>query len=193
MGGHAEKIAEMFGAEAARQRRPRIRRHVPVVIGRVTLIVGDSGSGKSTLLAATARRLRREGWAVFDVAEVALDPRAAVVETFGALPLACIVETLSRAGFAEAGAMLRPATALSEGQKFRYRLARVLASAGACAGNAAIVADEFAANLDATSARVAAFGLRKMIAGKTIAALIVTPREDVEADLRPAAVVRLGG
>jgi ABC-type ATPase with predicted acetyltransferase domain len=181
----------MFGVEAGKVGRPRVRRRVVVVPGRVTLIGGDSGSGKTTLLRRVGRRRAAAGGRVLDPAGVELDGRVAVIDTFGEETLGEALAILSRAGLAEAGALLRPATALSEGQQFRYRLARVLAEAARCGGPAAIVADEFGATLDAVTARVVAFGLRKRIAGTRVAAVLVSPREDLEQVLRQVAVVVL--
>ena len=72
--------------------------------------------------------------------------------------LTCVA-LLSGCGLSEARLLLRTPAELSEGQRYRFRLAFALASAAKW-----IAADEFTATLDRTLARVVAFNLRKFSA-----------------------------
>jgi GNAT superfamily N-acetyltransferase len=56
-----------------------------------------------------------------------------------------------------------------------------------------LLADEFAANLDRTLARVLAFNLRKLVTRTGVGALLATTHEDLTADLRPDLCVRCLG
>ncbi len=70
---------------------------------------------------------------------------------------------------------------LSEGQRFRYRLAQFFASDADI-----LIADEFAATLDRVTARVVAHQLGKFVRARRRAAIVATTHEDLAEDLRPA-------
>jgi ABC-type ATPase with predicted acetyltransferase domain len=185
----AEEVRGIFGVESERRAGRALRRRVEVLPGFVTLIMGDSGAGKSRLMRAAVEKLRAAGWRVANAEDFSIDDSRAIVETFGELSLRKTLAVLSRAGLAEAGVLLRPARKLSAGEQFRYRLARAMAEAENAKHETrnpkrvVIVCDEFAALLDRVTARVVAFGLRKMIAGTNVAALVATSHDDLAADL----------
>jgi ABC-type ATPase with predicted acetyltransferase domain len=94
---------------------------------------------------------------------------------------------LSRAGLSDAFVMLRRASELSDGQRARFEMARLIeaaakfAKAGKCV---AILIDEFAATLDRIMARTIARNLRKWItgcgdAGLKICLIIATTHDDL--------------
>lgn len=92
----------------------------------------------------------------------------AVVEALeGDLPEA--MGALARAGLADAFVMLRRVEELSEGQRYRLEVARAMLQAQEAArrGKLAIVlADEFLAKLDRTTAKVVARLVGKWVRGK---------------------------
>lgn len=161
---------------------------VRVQPGEIVLFVGPSGSGKSTLMRCLAAHLEGRGTAtcgrvidcVVDSAEVDLGERALVDE----LPLRVDagLELLTTCGLGEARLMLRSAAELSEGQRYRYRLARAVAQAG---NGGWVLADEFTATLDRTLARVVAFGVRRLAERQGCGYLLATTHEDIIDDLAP--------
>jgi len=165
--------------------------------GRVVLLSGASGTGKSTVLRRIERVLRgrqelsksgneeiRAG-RVVRLGEIPLEAERAVVDCF-ALPLEETLAVLARAGLAEARVWLRAPAELSEGEQFRYRLARFMAMPADV-----LIADEFCAALDRVTARVVAWQLGRYIRTSGRAAVVATSHEDLALDLRPTAVVRL--
>jgi len=192
------EVAGLFGLGLYEPRRQLWDGQVEVEIsaGDVVLIVGNSGAGKSTFLgrveAGLRRRSGREGAVrVQRLEEIAISTRLAVVDCFGG-PVERALEMLSRAGLAEARVWLQRPRALSEGEQFRYRLAQFIA------GRAQVlIADEFAAAVDRVTARVVAWQLgrfvRESVRGELPrAAVVATSHADVEEDLRPTVVVRVG-
>ncbi len=152
--------------------------------GEVVLFVGRSGSGKSSLLRAVSAAL--EGVVVSD--QVELGARAIVDE----LPLRVEegLGLLTTCGLGEARLMLRSVEELSEGQRYRYRLAKSVALANA---GGWVVADEFTATLDRRLAQVVAYGVRRLADQRGVGFLLATTHEDVIDDLGPDVVVRCEG
>lgn len=173
--------------------------------GDVVLITGPSGGGKSTLLRRMEERLRQslghgfaaqtrgtqEGAAVVRLSEIAVETDRAVVDCFD-LPLEETLAVLSRMGLAEARLWVRRPCELSEGQQFRYRLAKFMASEAQV-----LIADEFCAVLDRVTARIVAWNLGKFVRGsvgtaRPRATIVATSHEDLAEDLRPGVVIWKG-
>ncbi|MBX3399336.1 MAG: hypothetical protein KF873_11380 [Gemmataceae bacterium] len=147
----------------------------------VVLFTGPSGSGKSSVMREVARRL-----GAVDAGSLEL-PAVPLVD---ALPGAVEdrLATLAGCGLSEARLLLRTPAELSEGQRYRFRMAYALATA-----TAPIVLDEFTAALDRTLARVVAFNLRKLATRAGIGVLAATTHEDIADDLNPDVHVRCRG
>jgi ABC-type ATPase with predicted acetyltransferase domain len=96
--------------------------------------------------------------------------------------------TLAACGLAEARLLLRTPAELSEGQRYRFRLARAFA-----AGRPWVACDEFTATLDRTLAKAVAFNVRKLAARSGTGLLAATTHEDVLDDLAPDVLVRCDG
>ena len=88
----------------------------------IVYITGDSGSGKSVLLRALRKDLGEEA---IDLSEVAIDVDKPLIETVGATVKEGL-ELLSKVGLNDAFLFLRCFSQLSDGQKYRYRIAKLI-------------------------------------------------------------------
>lgn len=147
--------------------------------GKIVLFIGPSGAGKSSLLRAAADQVDDGIWLV-----ESFDESAALVDTLGQDPNDAIA-LLSQCGLAEAMLLLRSPSELSDGQRYRYGLARCLAGRAST-----VVADEWCAKLDRTTARVVSFNVRRIADRQNIGFLLATTHEDIIEDLQPDIIVR---
>ncbi|QDT15105.1 AAA family ATPase [Alienimonas californiensis] len=184
------RVAASFGLDVDPTDRLTVAENLPVEAGpgRITLFTGPSGSGKSTLLRAAADRLEADGRPVVRADDLALPDRPLA----DALPLgfdaACAL--LSKCGLAEPRLLLRTPAELSEGQRFRFRLALAVCLARLSDEPGAVVCDEFAAVLDRTLAAAVAHNVRRLCAATGVGFLLATTHEDLAADLAPHHAVR---
>ena len=198
------RVADAFGLDVGPSPPGGGDRHViaedlsvPAGPGTLTLFTGPSGSGKSSLLRAAAGALRDAGTPVVHVDR--LDPPgvpladALAGKLPGGFDAACAL--LSKCGLAEPRLFLRTPAELSDGQRFRYRLALAVARATARVGGdgrtpGVVACDEFAAVLDRTLAAAVAHNVRRLCDATGAGFLLATTHDDVAADLRPDARVR---
>lgn len=153
---------------------------LPIQPGQVVLFTGASGSGKSSLMRAVQDGLQAGDGAplLVDVNSLALGD-ATLIDAF-ALPVSETMHLLSSCGLGEAHLMLRTPAELSDGQRYRFRLALGLAAQPAW-----LAADEFTATLDRTLAKVVAHNVRRLCDRTGAGFLLATTHEDVAADLDP--------
>ena len=150
--------------------------------GRIVLFAGPSGSGKSSLLRAAAGETPQAA----RLAESFDDPRA-LIDTLGR-DARQGAHCLSICGLSEAMLMLRSPGELSDGQRYRYALARCLAGEAKT-----VVADEWCATLDQIAAKVISYNVRRLADSRGIAFLLAGTREDLIDDLQPDQIVRCRG
>ena len=143
----------------------------------IVYITGDSGSGKSVLLRAIRADLGDEA---VDLSEVTVDPEKPLIETVGATVEEGL-ELLSRVGLNDAFLFLRTYNQLSDGQKYRYRIAKLIES-----GKQWWLMDEFAACLDRDTAKIIAFNLQKIARQQGKAVIAATTHGDLFEDLKPS-------
>lgn len=163
---------------------------VALAPGTVTLCTGPSGSGKTTVLEALATRFP-SGRDVGRV-EVAVDrPIIDLVAADRAFDEAAAL--LSTCGLAEPRLWLCRFDELSEGERFRARLAVALGLHLSARDLAPLFCDEFTAGLHRRVARTIACNLRKLATRRRLCLVLATSHEDVATDLQPNQRVRLNG
>lgn len=151
--------------------------------GDCIYITGQSGSGKSIMLRELVRQYRDQyGLKVATIDDVQFEDKPLIDQVGSSTEEACRI--LSKAGLNDAYLFIRKPSELSDGQRYRLRIAKLLA-----AGVQVIAADEFGAILDRTTARVVAYSVRAMCEEAGITLIVATTHKDLVWDLRPTLTI----
>lgn len=146
--------------------------------GDVVYVTGQSGAGKSTVLRELATQMEHAGLNVVSIDEVPL-LNCPLIDQIGKTTTEAL-NYLSIAGLNDAYLFIRKPAELSDGQRYRFRLAKLIES-----GAKVWVADEFLAVLDRTTAKVIAFNLQKVARRVGATLLVATTHTDMVEDLAP--------
>lgn len=152
---------------------------IEVCQGDVVYITGQSGSGKSLALRELKTQMSTEGLHVSDIDEVPLDADKPLIDQIGKNTAEALT-LLSIAGLNDAYLFVRKPQELSDGQRYRFKLAKIIES-----GAKVWIADEFLAVLDRTTAKVIAFNLQKIARKMGATLMVATTHTDMVADLAP--------
>jgi len=171
-------VAEAFGLGADEERTfPVLDVELKIGASDIVYVTGDSGSGKSVLLRAIKQDLGDEA---IDVADLQVELEKPLIETVGSTVEEGL-ELLSRVGLNDAFLFLRSFDQLSDGQKYRYRIAKLLENRARF-----WILDEFAATLDRDTAKVVAFNLQKIARHEGKCVIAATTHTDLFQDLNPS-------
>lgn len=171
-------VAEAFGLGVDEELEfPVLDVELKIAATDIVYVTGDSGSGKSVLLRAIKKDL---GDDAIDVADIQVDHERPLIETVGSTVEEGL-ELLSRVGLNDAFLFLRTFDQLSDGQKYRYRIAKLLESRARF-----WILDEFAATLDRDTAKIVSFNLQKCARQQHKAVLAATTHTDLFQDLSPS-------
>lgn len=146
--------------------------------GDIVYVTGQSGSGKSTVLRELVDQMSAAGLKVADIDQVELLDKP-LIDQIGSTTAEAL-GFLSIAGLNDAYLFIRRPKELSDGQRYRFRLAKIIES-----GAAVWSADEFLAVLDRTTAKVIAFNLQKMARKMGATLIVATTHTDMVDDLAP--------
>jgi len=174
------EIAEAFGL-GLDDKEFVIFENQPIEIeqGDVVYITGQSGSGKSLALRELKVQMSEKGLHVSDIDEVPLDATKPLIDQIGR-DTSSALNLLSIAGLNDAYLFVRKPQELSDGQRYRFKLAKLIES-----GARVWIADEFLAVLDRTTAKVIAFNLQKIARKMGATLMVATTHTDMVADLAP--------
>jgi len=212
--GAARAVADLFGLRTGKEILYE-KFTFPVSDGEVVAVIGPSGAGKTTLMRAAARCV--PGAIGLSIARLARSPTPAVscltmcIKPTGRRQSALTgldhrgritdkglrdrLRVLSYCGLAEAAALVAPARCLSGGQLYRLALAVAVWRAVGSRRPGLVLADEFAASLDRTTAEVLAAQVRKLVSnaaeafGQPLGMIVSTPRVELLDALAPDRVV----
>lgn len=151
--------------------------------GQIVAFTGESGSGKSTLMLTVRKQLTEQGQSTLSLDEIDLGEKILVDSI--ELPFEETLQVLSACGLGEAHLLLRTPQELSDGQRYRFQLAKAFS-----AKIDWIIADEYTATLDRTLAKVVSLNLNKLNARTKSGILVATTHEDIIDDLAPHLQVR---
>ncbi|WP_456868304.1 ATP-binding cassette domain-containing protein [Galbibacter sp. BG1] len=146
--------------------------------GDVVYITGQSGSGKSLLLRDLKAQMLSEGKKIADLGEIVLEEKP-VIDLVGNSTVEA-TDLLAKAGISDAWIYIRKPSELSDGQRYRLKLAKIMEQ------DADVwIADEFGAVLDRVTAKIVAFNIQKIARrlGKTF--MVATTHTDLAEELGP--------
>lgn len=175
-------VAEMFGLGLDDKTfRVLTDLELEVEQGDIVYITGQSGSGKSTILHELKNEMTKAGLKVADFSDLKVTDEPIVDQVYPKeKSLNKPLELFALVGLSDANLFLRSPKELSDGQRYRFMLAKLIET-----GAQVWMADEFLALLDRITAKVIAFNIQK-IARKVGATLVVaTTHRDMVDDLHP--------
>ena len=193
------QVAAMFGLGVDEQRLIDIVPETQFSLkpNQIIFITGASGGGKSTLLQLIATACERNDLPVLRFDELPDLPDRPLVDVFDNLPLHETLRLLSLAGLNDAFVMLRKPSELSDGQRYRLRLAQAMAcwedddeASDPCTG--VILADEFGATLDRLTAKILAANVRKWVDRQPVCFIAATTHDDLLEPFSPDLVIDKG-
>lgn len=146
--------------------------------GDVVYITGESGGGKSTMLRELANQMAESGLKVADIDKIELEDKP-ICELLGA-DLNEALRLLGIAGINDANLYIQSPRVLSDGQRYRLKLAMLIGS-----GAQVWVADEFLAVLDRVTAINVAYNMQRIARDFGATLLVATTHDDMVLDLAP--------
>ncbi len=189
------EVAAMFGLGIDQDRMIHLvpKTELTLASSQVVFVTGSSGSGKSTIL-----RLIHDQITTDDSVHVLwlekLPPieDKPLVDCFPGRPLDQTLRLLSLAGLNDAFVMLRCPSQLSDGQRYRLRLAQAMAMVETDVlpqVQWVILADEFCATLDRVTAKVIARNVRKWVNATGVCFIAATTHDDLLESLDPDTLI----
>jgi ABC-type ATPase with predicted acetyltransferase domain len=176
-------VMRMFGLTADRLTKSAITVNCKLEInnGDIVYITGPSGAGKSVLLRELEKAIPESDRVNLNKIELAADK--SVIDCIDGNLLDGL-KVLSIAGLNDAFCVINRVTNLSDGQKYRFRLAVALSS-----GAKFIFADEFCSELDRITAAVISYNIHKYAKRMGVIFILASSHEDILLDLAPDVIV----
>ena len=181
-----EKVAlvcRMFGLTVDGLTKRRLNHSCQLEIndGNIVFITGPSGAGKSVLLGELEKSI--PAWDRMNLTRIKLPSDKTLIDCIDG-DLLRSLRMLSIAGLNDCFCILNQPCNLSEGQKYRFRLAMVLA-----ARKKFIFADEFCSELDRITAAVISYNVHKFAKRTGTIFILASSHDDILLDLSPDVLV----
>jgi len=176
-------VMRMFGLTVERltETSATVNCQLEINDGDIVYITGPSGAGKSILLKELEEAVAESDKVNLDQIELPSDK--SLIDCIEGDFLQAL-KLLSIAGLNDVFCVLNEPSLLSDGQKYRFRLAMALA-----AGKRIVFADEFCSNLDRITAAVISHNIYKFAKRTGVTFILATSHEDVLLDLTPDVVI----
>ncbi len=178
-------VCRMFGLTARQLREHGLRHNCRLRIkaGDIVYITGPSGAGKSVLLKELQKHIPLAKRVNLD--RIPLPADKAVIDLMPAnLEILQALKLLTTAGLSDVYCILNQPAKLSEGEKYRYRLAMAMG-----AGKEFVFADEFCCGLDRITASVIAYNISRFAKETGVTFILAASTDDILADLLPQVLV----
>ena len=169
------QIAEAFGLGIDDEKEFSIYKNFKINIneGDIVYVTGDSGSGKSLLL----NELKQKVKDYISIEDIVVNDDLTLIDSIGKDTNEALYY-LSLVGLSDAFLCLRRFNELSDGQKYRYKLAKMLEI-----DKPVLIADEFCALLDRDTAKIIAFNYQKICRKFNKTLIVATTHTDLKEDL----------
>ncbi len=179
----AAAVMRMFGLTADRltETSTTIDCQLEINDGDIVYITGPSGAGKSVLLGELEKSIPASD--KVNLNEIKLPSDKTLIDCIDGDFLQAL-KLLSITGLNDVFCVLNQPANLSDGQKYRFRLAMALASE-----KKFIFADEFCSNLDRITAAVISYNIQKHAKRTGVTLILASSHEDMLVDLMPDVLV----
>ncbi len=179
----AATVMRMFGLTVDRltERYVACNCRMEINDGDIVYITGPSGAGKSILLKELEKAVPASDRVNLDRLKLSTD--RTLIDCIEGDFLAGL-RTLSIAGLSDVFCILNQPSKLSDGQKYRFRLAMALAEQ-----KKFVFADEFCSNLDRITAAVISYNVRKFVKRTGTIFILASSHDDILSDLAPDVLV----
>jgi len=171
-------VSEAFGLGIDEEKSFTIYNNAKIKVktGDIVYVTGDSGSGKSWILKNIFSKMSN----VISIEDLKIDDNEVVVEGVGK-DLNDALYKLNIAGLGDAFLYLRKYSQLSDGQKYRYKIAKFIDHAD----KDIWIFDEFCATLDRTTAQIVAYNIQKIARKLNKTVVVATTHTDLLDTIRP--------
>lgn len=149
----------------------------------IVYIKGQSGSGKSVILRELQRLMSENGLSVASIDNIEFDNDKNVIDQVGKTTAEAL-SLLSMAGLNDAYLFIRKPSEMSDGQRYRLKIAKLIES-----GAQVWVADEFGAVLDRVTAQAVASNVQRAARQVGATVMVATTHEDLINALRPSVII----
>ena len=176
-------VCRMFGLTKDRLTESCVNHNCCMEIngGDIIYITGPSGAGKSVLLKELEKSIPASDRV--NLARIKLPSDKALIDCIDG-DLLTSLRTLSTAGLNDCFCVLNQPSNLSDGQKYRFRLAMALA-----AEKKFVFADEFCSELDRITAAVISYKIHKFAKRTGTVFILASSQDDILLDLAPDVLV----
>jgi ABC-type ATPase with predicted acetyltransferase domain len=177
------QVCRMFGLTTERLSERCVIHECRLEIedGDIVYITGPSGAGKSVLLKELEKVIPAADRVNLD--QIKLPCNKSLIDCIDG-DLLRSLRILSTAGLNDCFCVLNQPANLSEGQKYRFRLAMALA-----AEKKFVFADEFCSELDRVTASVIAYNIHKFAKRTGTTFILASSHDDILLDLSPEVLV----